>query len=67
MVELKPFKKNITDKILSKKPNWTKADVRYLLNKMKEIGFIHITTWKFGDSQELKYLSLLLKNISIES
>ena len=68
MLELKPFKKDLFERILKEKPGLKKTDVEYLFTKMqKEIGFIHITTRKFGDSKEMKYVSLLLKSISVES
>lgn len=67
MVLLKPFKKDIIEQLLTERPTWHKSDCDFLINKLKEIGFIHVTTRKFGDSRPLKYLSLLLKNISIES
>ena len=67
MFELSEFKTQIFQLVSQELKSLSRQEFNYLFNQIKEIGQIHYTTRKFGDSKPIKYVSLLFKSLSVES
>lgn len=67
MFEIKDFKKELFSSVSGELKFITKQEMNNLFKQLEQQGLIHTTTRHFGDTKPIKYISLYLKCISLES